>query len=366
MPDKKLLFSEKDLSAIVRERVDFRIPHAVEQLPEEAFANADKVLADLVAQFSIPRLELEPDRVEVSTNSAQVDVSDEWFVRGADQGQRIRVPGTRVSYHVPFRGDYGLFDCRGNTYTMNPPQARFTEHELIFDYDVPADQSPGETKKRYDHDLGTVLQWTGWVNELVDGYTTALPDHVRRAFASRMQRLTRAKDELVALGIPIRKATAAASKAPDPAPKQAPPKRPSPKIRDYDVALSFAGEDRPYVDRVANALEEKNLSFFYDDREQVELWGRDLGPHLAEIYGKRARFVVIFISKHYAEKVWTRWEWKNALAGAITTKTDRVLPARFDDTELDGLLPTIGHVDLQKLTPEKLAELINAKLRSAG
>jgi hypothetical protein len=39
----------------------------------------------------------------------------------------------------------------------------------------------------------------------------------------------------------------------------------------YDVALSFAGEDRPYVHNVAQVLRSNGASVFYDDFEKVEL-----------------------------------------------------------------------------------------------
>ena len=42
----------------------------------------------------------------------------------------------------------------------------------------------------------------------------------------------------------------------------------------YDVALSFAGEDRPYVQQVAQRLVESGIKVFYDDFEKVDLWGK--------------------------------------------------------------------------------------------
>ena len=66
---------------------------------------------------------------------------------------------------------------------------------------------------------------------------------------------------------------------------------------EYDVALSFAGEDRKYVDRVANVLRQKKLRIFYDGYEQAALSGKDLYMHLEEFYRKRARFCVVFLSE---------------------------------------------------------------------
>lgn len=74
---------------------------------------------------------------------------------------------------------------------------------------------------------------------------------------------------------------------------------------DFDVALSFAGEDREYVEDVANWLKKMDIKVFYDKYEKISLWGKDLYEHLTEVYNKRAKFTVIFISKHYADKLWT-------------------------------------------------------------
>jgi hypothetical protein len=73
----------------------------------------------------------------------------------------------------------------------------------------------------------------------------------------------------------------------------------------FDVALSFAGEQRAYVEQVATGLREASVSVFYDTFERVDLWGKNLVDHLAGIYQRRSRYVVMFISKEYVEKAWT-------------------------------------------------------------
>ncbi|MGH9891596.1 MAG: toll/interleukin-1 receptor domain-containing protein, partial [bacterium] len=132
---------------------------------------------------------------------------------------------------------------------------------------------------------------------------------------------------------------------------------------EYDVALSFAGENRAYVDEVAELLKKANVTVFYDKYEQVAMWGRDLQEHLAEVYQSKARYVVMFVSEHYASKVWPTHERRSALARAITERRVSVLPARFDDTEIPGLLPTVGYIDLRRNAPAQLVELILQKIR---
>lgn len=130
----------------------------------------------------------------------------------------------------------------------------------------------------------------------------------------------------------------------------------------YDVALSFAGEDREYVEQVAAYLAANDVAVFYDGFEEVDLWGKDLAEHLDRIYRTGAQFCVMFISRHYAEKMWTNHERRSALAAAVQARKEYILPARLDATELPGIRPTIGYVNLAEKTPEQLGAMIVKKL----
>lgn len=130
----------------------------------------------------------------------------------------------------------------------------------------------------------------------------------------------------------------------------------------YDVALSFAGEDRVYVESVAEILTNNGIKVFYDKFESTDLWGKDLGIHFDFVYRKSAKYCIPFISKHYKDKVWTNYEIRLAIARAIESNEEYILPVRFDDTELPGLRPTIGYIDLRNITPYELADLIIRKV----
>ena len=130
----------------------------------------------------------------------------------------------------------------------------------------------------------------------------------------------------------------------------------------YDVALSFAGEQRPYVEKVAAALRRRGHRPFYDDYEKAALWGKDLYEHLDWVYQKGARYCVLFASEDYARKVWTTHERRSAQARALGSAPEYVLPVRFDDTEIPGLRPTVTYVDGRTTSPAALAKLIVEKL----
>lgn len=130
----------------------------------------------------------------------------------------------------------------------------------------------------------------------------------------------------------------------------------------YEVVLSFAGEDRNYVEQVAKVLRESDIALFYDTYEEAALWGKNLTEHLHKVYSSSARYCVMFISQHYAEKVWPTHERRSAFEKAIDSKEEYILPARFDDSEIPGLGKHICYIDLRKKTPEDLAALIIQKL----
>jgi len=133
-------------------------------------------------------------------------------------------------------------------------------------------------------------------------------------------------------------------------------------VYEYDVALSFAGEDRGYVEKVADELKEKGVSVFYDKFEEENLWGKDLYTYLSAIYHNKAAHTIIFISEHYKRKLWTNHERKSAQARSFSENEDFILPARFDDTEIPGILPTKGYIDLRGKSPSQLTELVCKKI----
>ena len=135
-------------------------------------------------------------------------------------------------------------------------------------------------------------------------------------------------------------------------------------VPQYDVCLSFAGEDREYVENVAASLNKLNVSVFYDRYEASTLWGKNLYEHLDLVYRKLAKFCVVFASAAYTNKVWARHELASAQARAITENREYILPARFDTTEIPGILPTTGYIDLRVKSPHEVALLIANKISS--
>lgn len=135
-----------------------------------------------------------------------------------------------------------------------------------------------------------------------------------------------------------------------------------PQAYEFDIAVSFAGEDREYVQDVVDGVKAMGHTVFYDEDYAVESWGEDGVDYFTNVYQHRARFVVMFISRHYAEKMWTNLERRSALARAVTQRSAYILPVRLDDTQLEGLLPTTLYLNANRIGLSGLVEAIKMKV----
>ena len=136
-------------------------------------------------------------------------------------------------------------------------------------------------------------------------------------------------------------------------------------MQEYNVALSFAGEDRKHAKELADLLKTNGYSCFYDENELANLWGKNLYDYLSLVYKDRARYCVMFLSKHYERQLWTNHERQHALARAFKENREYILPVRLDDTEIPGIPPTIGYLDLREISIEKVYEALDKKLSGA-
>src|SRR5712664_366160 len=65
---------------------------------------------------------------------------------------------------------------------------------------------------------------------------------------------------------------------------------------EYEIALSFADEDRGLVEQVAVGLRRRRVKVFYDQFEQAKLWGKDLYQYLFDLYPSKSKYCVVFVS----------------------------------------------------------------------
>ena len=132
---------------------------------------------------------------------------------------------------------------------------------------------------------------------------------------------------------------------------------------EYDVAISFAEENRNVAEQLAGVFSQKRLRVFYDEYYKADLWGKNLYDHLSDVYKNKAIFCVVLLSKYYAKKQWTNIERQAAQARAFEENREYILPIRLDTTEIKGILPTTGYLDYDQETPLSIARMLHEKVK---
>jgi hypothetical protein len=143
----------------------------------------------------------------------------------------------------------------------------------------------------------------------------------------------------------------------------------------YDVAISFAEEDRNVALCVALALEIfrfKNVYYYPDKRE--ETWGKSLEKKLKNIYSVEAKYCIVILSKNYFadNKVYTKIEFE-AIKQRILANGEMVymLPLLLDEASLPILERNYSKMCWVKweYNPKEIAgmikQMLGQKLHSA-
>ncbi len=138
--------------------------------------------------------------------------------------------------------------------------------------------------------------------------------------------------------------------------------------QNYDVALSFAPDDREIARRIADALKKEGIRVFFDETAGPELWGAELSEYFKKIY-QESRLCVVLISKSYQQNNWTMFELRNLLAHSSARGSFSVLPIMLSDniTISDTVaalsLQQLQFIDYKKTPLPRLVEIIQSVLK---
>jgi tetratricopeptide (TPR) repeat protein len=137
-------------------------------------------------------------------------------------------------------------------------------------------------------------------------------------------------------------------------------------MNDFEVGLSFAGEQRELVavvaDRLAAALGRDHV--FYDCYHEEQLARPDLDVYLQKIYLEHTKLIVVFLCKDYERKEWPGLEWRLVRDLIKRKSADRIMLIRTDEAPVSGLLGIDGYLDAGNLGPDLIAERILKRLRT--
>jgi TIR domain len=132
----------------------------------------------------------------------------------------------------------------------------------------------------------------------------------------------------------------------------------------FRIALSFAGEKRDFVAKVAAILAKRfgEAAILYDEFHKAEFARDDLVAHLTNLYRNQSDLIVAVLCPNYNEKEWTGLEWKTIRGLLKQRKADEIMLTRFQHFEPETLEGLAGYIDLDHETPKSAAAIILERL----
>ncbi|HRN71080.1 MAG TPA: TIR domain-containing protein [Candidatus Woesebacteria bacterium] len=132
----------------------------------------------------------------------------------------------------------------------------------------------------------------------------------------------------------------------------------------FDVALSFPGEVREYVEKIVDELEQEvgPNSYFYDNNYKAQLARPNLDTLLQDIYGNRSKLIVIFLCQKYNEKDWCGIEYRAIREILKKKENSRIMLIKMDDGKVDGVFEIDGYIDSRRHNAREITNFIKERI----
>lgn len=105
-------------------------------------------------------------------------------------------------------------------------------------------------------------------------------------------------------------------------------------VFDFDIAISFAGEDRALAKYLAQQLIELDVQVFYDENFEANYLGKTWSKEFTRIFGIASRYVVCLLDGYHQAKIWPTFE-REVFAPRV--KNGDVIPVFLDETPITGI-----------------------------
>jgi hypothetical protein len=308
--DSRVLFSGKHIYDLVEERRE-QLKVAYDALPDdEALHEATTQALKKKFMLDVPTLRM-----------------NDW----TSEREEISPYATEITAYIPFDGDPAVFYVQPSAFNGMLAYGEIVNHELLVrirpnsaNFDVPT----------Y---VRSQLKEVEWRLNSLRSSMEHMSQQLEITLREGMQRRRRMIENRVKLadniGIPQRPpktAPVVAQKA-APAPTK-PVNKKEPKLESWDVFMSHASPDKPYVRGLVKALRDGGVTVWFDE-DHIE-WGESVPREIRKGL-LNSRYGIVVLSEAYlAERKWTEHEFQGLLARE-TLDTTVILPIWHKVTEED-------------------------------
>ena len=126
----------------------------------------------------------------------------------------------------------------------------------------------------------------------------------------------------------------------------------------FDVALSFAAEDRHVARDIAVAMRKRSIHVLFDEFNQEDFVGSNLHEFLRDLY-EQSRACVVVISDCYLKSPWLQAEIHILLSRSQSDDDYTIFPVRVSDTPLPLELKSLSSIDYMQSSADLIAEAVD-------
>lgn len=132
----------------------------------------------------------------------------------------------------------------------------------------------------------------------------------------------------------------------------------SEKSYEFDIAISFAGENRDMAKKIAEKIEIFDVSVFYDELYEVNFLGKALTKQFTKIFNEQSKFILCLLDVNHKNKIWPTFERETF---RLRIEEEAIIPVYLDDTVFLGIPEDIYGFDMKTRRTED--EIDNAVIK---
>jgi len=304
----KVLFAKYDVFNVLEDK-KIRLKAAHLALPDNE-ALDDDVIQRLKTEYMLNVPVLKAAEMSYEENKTKIDarrLPNRIFLPGA---RPVMEDATELIIHIPFDGDPGVFNIAPSAYNSRIAKGEVVGQELLLRLTVV--DSNYDIQGHIDREVQQINWVLTHLRERDAYFSQELGAVLAQAVANRKRAMESRPNIAGRLNIPRRQA--APQPTPHPAAQTAPVKKLTPQKQGgkWDVFISHASEDKPYVEPLAKALEAAGVSVWYD--RLILEWGDDLRS-IIENGLVSCRYGIVVLSKAFlGKKKWTEHELNGLFA----------------------------------------------------
>lgn len=130
----------------------------------------------------------------------------------------------------------------------------------------------------------------------------------------------------------------------------------------YDIAFSVAEEDLWVAKQIAHALKARGIRYYLYAEHYAENLGKTLMQISQEVYGKKARHVLMLTSKVFVTKYWTVIE-SQIVHVAAQQRPEFIFQVKLDNARVDSISDYLFSLTWNN-NPDQIADVIAEKICS--